>query len=89
MNVGGKQVAGHSHRWAKVMGRLTMVMAMGGLLSMAAAGASAQDTAWPVKPIRIVVGFPPGGGPDVMVRSLVPGLSEALGQPVVIENKSC
>src|SRR5262245_41850753 len=39
------------------------------------------------KPIRMVVGFPPGGGTDVVARILAPRYSELLGQPVVIENR--
>jgi len=52
-------------------------------------GAATQATAqaWPAKPIRLVVPFPPGGGMDVLARSFGPGLSAALGQPVVIENR--
>ena len=45
----------------------------------------AQD--YPSKPIRMVVGFPPGGGTDVVARILAPRMSELLGQPVVIENR--
>ena len=49
-------------------------------------GAGAQ-TVYPVKPIRIVVPYPAGGGIDVMSRLLGQQLSQRLGQPVVIENK--
>ena len=49
-------------------------------------GAGAQ-TSYPVKPIRIVVPYPAGGGIDVMSRLLGQQLSQRLGQPVVIENK--
>ena len=39
---------------------------------------------YPSKPIRMVVGFPPGGGTDVVARILAPRMSELLGQPVVL-----
>jgi tripartite-type tricarboxylate transporter receptor subunit TctC len=42
---------------------------------------------WPSKPIRYVVGYPPGGTSDVVARAITPGLSNALGQPIVVENK--
>src|SRR6476659_1696382 len=45
----------------------------------------AQD--YPGKPIRMVVGFPPGGGTDVVARIIAPRYSELLGQSVVIENR--
>jgi tripartite-type tricarboxylate transporter receptor subunit TctC len=47
--------------------------------------ALAQD--YPNRPVRMVVGFPPGGGTDVVARILSPKLAEFLGQPVVIENR--
>jgi tripartite-type tricarboxylate transporter receptor subunit TctC len=55
------------------------------LLTLLAGAVQAQD--YPNKPIRMVVGFPPGGGTDVVARILSPRMSELLGQPIVIENR--
>ncbi len=46
---------------------------------------AAQD--YPAKPIKILVGFAPGGGTDLTTRILAPRLSERLGQPVIVENR--
>src|SRR3979409_2476261 len=55
------------------------------LLLLAGAAATAQE--YPSKPVRMVVGFPPGGGPHGVARILSPRLTELLGQTIVIDNR--
>jgi len=58
-----------------------------GLVLAALAPAIALAQAYPAKPLRVVVPFPPGGGVDIVARSVSEKLSPRLGQPIVIENK--
>ena len=57
------------------------------LLALVTSSAQAQQTAYPVRPVRVVVPFAAGGPTDVVMRTLAPRLAEALGQQVVIENR--
>ena len=61
---------------------------LGTLAALAIPGACfAQAPAWPAKPVKIVVGYPPGGGADIVARLLGDHLSKSLGQQVIVENR--
>ncbi len=56
------------------------------LLGGSAVAASPLDN-WPSRPVRIIVGFPGGSTPDITARLIAEPLSQALGQPVIVENR--
>jgi tripartite-type tricarboxylate transporter receptor subunit TctC len=58
------------------------------LLPLALAAPNAFAQAWPAKPLRVIVSFPPGGAADQIARAVSQPLQEALGQPVVVENRA-
>jgi tripartite-type tricarboxylate transporter receptor subunit TctC len=51
-------------------------------------GASLAQGDWPSRPVKVVCNFPPGSSPDALVRAIAQPLQQALGQPVVIDNRA-
>ena len=69
--------------------RRRQLLALGGALAAGAALPSAfAQSGWPNKPLRLIIPFAPGGGTDIVGRVVAQKLAEALGQPVVVENKA-
>jgi tripartite-type tricarboxylate transporter receptor subunit TctC len=57
------------------------------LIGAALAPLAIAQAPWPNQPIRLVVPYPAGGGTDFFARLVAPGMGEALGQPVIVENR--
>ena len=72
--------------------RILALVAVTGLAlgsdAIAQSSATGSAQAFPMKPVRLVVPFGPGGAPDLVARGLAPKLTESLGQPVVVENRA-
>ncbi len=66
--------------------RNMLLMVAGAILACTAHAQPAQ-TVYPAKPIRILVGAPPGGSNDILARTISQRVSESVGQPVVVENR--
>jgi len=58
------------------------------LAGLALSGTVAMAQTYPAKPIRFIVGFPPGGATDVVARAISQHMADALGQPVVVDNRA-
>ena len=67
--------------------RLFLACAAGMLLSGFASGSAAAADTYPSKPVRIVVGFPPGGATDLVARLMAPKYTEIFNQQFIVENR--
>jgi len=67
--------------------RRALLRAAAAACAASLAPSAARADTWPSKPIRIIVSFPPGNSADLIAREVGPGLSQRLGQPIVIENR--
>lgn len=70
-----------------MISRRTTLAALGGALAAPALRTASAQGAWPNRPIRMIVPFPPGGSTDVLARVIGEYLSKEIGQTVVIENR--
>lgn len=77
----------HSWGW-RATTRGKWVCTLAAVLFGVAAVAPAAHAAYPEQPIKLVVGFPPGGGGDLYGRLIANAMSKTLGQPVVVENRA-
>jgi tripartite-type tricarboxylate transporter receptor subunit TctC len=69
------------------LARRTFLRLAAGAAVLSAASRMARAQTYPARPVRVIVGFPPGGGIDIIARLMGQWLSERLGQPFVIENR--
>ncbi len=69
------------------MNRIACLPLLAALLGLSAPAMAAQTDAYPNKSIRLIVPFPPGGGTDLVSRTIQPGLSSLLGQQILIDNR--
>src|SRR5262244_141883 len=67
------------------MNQITAIVAIA--LGAAAGSAAAQTASYPTRPIRLVIGFAPGGAADSVARAMSEAFGKALGQPVIVDNK--
>src|SRR5882724_12326083 len=64
---------------------LGLALALALVLGLASA-ATAQDEAWPTRPVRLIAASGPGGNPDVLARLLADKFSQTFGKPFIVEN---
>lgn len=69
------------------MNTLVRALAASGALVLGCIAGTAAAQSWPVKPVRLIAQFPPGGGTDLIARNLIPRLTETFGQNFILEHK--
>ncbi|WP_091454336.1 Bug family tripartite tricarboxylate transporter substrate binding protein [Giesbergeria anulus] len=75
------------HRRTVLVGALAASVGGSTTAALAQSVASPAMPDWPTRPIKIIVGFPGGSSPDLVARTLAEPLAQALGQPVIVENR--
>src|SRR5262245_32603771 len=81
-----------AHSWGRHMSNLKLprrrfLHLAAGAAALPAVSRVARAQAWPSRPVRIIVGYPAGGGASIPARLMGQWLSERLGQPFIIENR--
>jgi len=93
-NASSPRADGRSNTWRQTarrtllvgLARLRCLGCVWCLLGGPAAAQPAPAPAYPVRPIKLIVTYPPGGGNDIIARLMAQKMSESMGQPVVVEN---
>ena len=80
-------ISGSAHAQPGYPSRAVTLIVASAFLFLAAVAATAGAQTYPTKAIRMLVGFPVGGGADVAARALGPRMSESLGQQIIVDNR--
>jgi tripartite-type tricarboxylate transporter receptor subunit TctC len=67
--------------------RIARIAAIAAICMLAVSASDADAQSWPGKPLKFIVGYPPGGGADIVARLFAEQLPKRLGQPVIVENR--